>query len=205
MFLFWRVAYNFGVGLCLHLQSTIGFFHHMQHANWFWLTASQVEGDVRKLPRDVQGWLLYRGLSFFVLTADGVAFVLMTIRHAEPFNQQALPLYGLGVLLIAIHIWVKGAAFAQVGVYAYDYGDFFFRSTKSEFITNTGVYGAIPHPMYTVGYSGLYGAACISQSYTVLVLAAVAHTSQMLFLFAWEVPHMDRVWADGSSSAKKSK
>ena len=73
-----------------------------------------------------------------------------------------------------------------------DWGDFFFLVEHKK--TFEGVLQSIPHPMYSIGYIGYYGAALICQSYTVFFVGLVSHICDILFLTWVEKPHSDKLY-----------
>ena len=98
----------------------------------------------------------------------------------------------IGISLVIVNYTVKSNAVKAQGVYAWFYGDFFFRIRSS--LIYPGIYKWIPHPMYTVGYTAYYGLAILSRSQTVLFAALIGHGMQIAFLIFIEVPHIRRTY-----------
>lgn len=90
----------------------------------------------------------------------------------------------------------------MLGDYAWFWGDFFFVVDAK--LVFDGVFELFPHPMYTVGYAGYYGAALLTRSYTVLLVSLIAHISQLLFLIWVEEPHMLKIYGSWKESAEVS-
>lgn len=63
----------------------------------------------------------------------------------------------------------------------------------------------IPHPMYSVGYAWMYGAALLSNSFVVFGLALFSHMMQMLFLMFVETPHIEKIYGAPPNLADKSR
>ena len=59
-----------------------------------------------------------------------------------------------------------------------------------------GVFQMAPHPMYSIGYIGYYGIATVARSYPLLFISIAAHLMQFAFLFAVEMPHMDKTYPE---------
>lgn len=106
-----------------------------------------------------------------------------------------------GVLLLALSFWAKARAHDVLGDFAWFWGDFFF--TIEGKLVFDGVFRLFPHPMYTVGYAGYYGAALLTRSYTVLLLSLLAHLAQLAFLAMVEEPHIRKIY--GGAEAGKQK
>ena len=58
------------------------------------------------------------------------------------------------------------------------------------------MYEVAPDPMYSIGYIGYYGLSLLTGSYMVFFVSLAAHALQLLFLVAFENPHMDRVYGE---------
>jgi len=84
------------------------------------------------------------------------------------------------------------------GEFHWYWGDFFFLRMGNVELSLTGVFGMLPHPMYTVGYAWTYGCAVLARSYTVFACAMTFHLSQLLFLMLVEVPHVERLYSHES-------
>eukprot|EP00834_Sanchytrium_tribonematis_P001665 NODE_43_length_33755_cov_1.178542.p3 type:complete len:516 gc:universal NODE_43_length_33755_cov_1.178542:31807-33354(+) len=211
MFIFWRLAYNIGLGYILKMQS--------DH-KWLFLLAKQYQlfdtakssplqkfiktqlikkmGNDYKYedaPLELNVWLLFRALVDIILSNDFCAFVILTLVHADYSFKTFMDFMRLfiGIGLLVFNVWVKLDAHRVVGDFAWFWGDFFFLLDNPSLCFD-GVYDVAPHPMYSIGYIGMYGASLISKSYTVLYSSLLAHTLQFIFLAVVENPHINKIY-----------
>lgn len=212
-FLFWRAAYNLGIGILLHSQSNhkalvywarkSGIFsaekkHPLYNVIKMEMTAKihDKEYDFDAAPVEFNTWLIFRRLVDLILMCDFVSYSLFAIACMRVPEDEAWAM-GLGrwlggLVLIAFNLWVKLDAHRVVKDYAWYWGDFFFLIDQN--LTFDGVFEMAPHPMYSVGYAGYYGLSLISASYTVLFVSLLAHAAQFAFLTVVENPHIDKTY-----------
>lgn len=218
-FLFWRAAYNVGIGLMLHFQSHGRWFSRVFHQ---WLSSSPrnvafFEKHVslysgtfssKDYPKDFNAWMAWRSIVDVILANDFVCYTLMAIRLTE----LPQPLFGIGFLdtiaylvgflLCLFNVWAKSDAHRVLGDYAWYWGDFFFLIDKE--LVFDGIFQMFPHPMYTVGYSFYYGTSILTRSYTILYISVIAHISQLVFLVLVENPHIERTYGKMTDDVEKS-
>lgn len=214
----WRLAYNAGLGWMLHKQSScnwivdkakklgLGKLEKGQKRNWLArFLVRQIEGsvntgskayDYESKPVEYNVWILVRHLVDLILVNDFFSYIVFALSYFE-FPENGIATFDIfryiaGTLLLIINLWVKTDAHRVLRDYAWYWGDFFFRVEKD--LTFNGVFELAPHPMYSIGYVGLYGASLITRSYYVLFASIVFHISQLLFLTLVETPHMDKVY-----------
>ncbi|QIW99171.1 hypothetical protein AMS68_004689 [Peltaster fructicola] len=215
--LFWRSCYNFGIGWLLHMQS-----HHKRLVHW--AERSKIFNDPAKgdnprpflynmlkhemeakilsdykfpeAPIEYNTWLLFRRVVDLILMCDFTTFCCFTIACAgQPTGENifmTLARWVSGIVLVLFNLWVKLDAHRVVKDYAWYWGDFFYMIDQD--LTFDGVFELAPHPMYSVGYVGLYGFALMAASYKVLFMAIVAHAAQLTFLTLVENPHIERTY-----------
>lgn len=203
-FLFWRFAYNAGLGFLLHVQSNslaISRFYSSlasqfpQLDRWF----GKVMGpsyDADEYPMAFRSWLAYRWLVDVILGNDFVAYTVLTFVSFEfPASVGVLEVaqYILGISLCIFNLWAKWDAHRVLGDYAWYWGDFFFLVDKN--LVFDGIFQMFPHPMYTVGYSFFYGVSLITRSYRMLFVSLFAHLFQLAFLAFVENPHIDKTYS----------
>ena len=213
VFIFFRVAYNFGLGLLLRRQSRTQFLTRFVESlkrrgesSWqYRLVRKSLRGTLRvdainTLPPPFCAWILARYIINIILPSDVLAFSLVVVKYAAPFDAFSTPFDAFsavtGLILILASINAKVSAHKTLGQFAWFYGDFFYLlDTKADAeLAFDGVFQLFPHPMYTVGYFWCYGAALLSRSYVVFVLALLAHFSQMAFLVFVESPHIEKLY-----------
>lgn len=219
VFFFWRISYNVGIGVMLHVQS---------HQKWFsrifnrWLRSSAqnvafFEQNVslhsgtfssKDYPKDFNAWMAWRSIVDIILANDFIAYTLMAIRLTELpqplFNIGFLDVvaYLVGLLLCVFNVWAKSDAHRVLGDYAWYWGDFFFLIDKE--LVFDGIFQMFPHPMYTVGYFFYYGTCLLTRSYSMLYISVLAHISQLVFLVLVENPHIERTYGKMTDDAEKS-
>lgn len=204
LFLFWRLAYNVGLGILLKYQSDkqglvklakkYRIFEDPGKRKWLKTQLSMKmhqDYDFESSPIEYNTWLLFRQLVDLILMNDFGSYVCFAIAwfNTNPrssfFMDEQLRWIG-GIFLILFNIWVKLDAQRVVKDFAWYWGDFFFLIEQS--LTFDGVFEMAPHPMYSVGYVGYYGISLICASYTVLFVSIIAHVLQMAFLVLVETP-----------------
>lgn len=211
-FVFWRAAYDAGLGFLLQAQSRhgtlvqwarkYGVFDRKRSPERYEFIRRQLEPKMGSdynydtSPIELNTWLLYRRLVDLVLMCDFVSYILMVVVCSKSPLQDGSARFTLrligGAALILFNVWVKLDAHRVVKDYAWYWGDFFFLVDAD--LTFDGVFEMAPHPMYSVGYAGYYGFSLIAASYTVLFLSLAAHAAQFLFLIFVENPHIDKTY-----------
>lgn len=202
-FLFWRIAYDLGLGLLLRWQSQqrgltrlaerLAAAKGTRLGDWFRaaVVGDRVDIDFDAMPACFGAWVVFRQVVDVVLANDlmsYIAFCLYSINPPEQITGRVIVGYAAGVILCAFALWAKMDSYRVVQDYAWYWGDFFFL-VRAE-LTFDRVFKVAPHPMYTIGYSFFYGCALIARSYSVLYVSLFAHFCQLLFLAFFETPHM---------------
>jgi len=217
VFLFWRAAYNIGIGFLLKIQS-----NHLRLVSWarrwrlfedpakgknprpwlYQLLKSEFEAKIPadysfdEAPIEYNTWLAFRRVVDLILMCDFTSYCLFAVVCAgTPEDESALQAIGrwsLGIALFAFNLWVKLDAHRVVKDYAWYWGDFFFLVDQE--LTFDGVFEMAPHPMYSIGYIGLYGISSMAASLQVLFISIFAHVAQLLFLVVVEEPHIQKTY-----------
>ncbi|KAI9208427.1 phospholipid methyltransferase-domain-containing protein, partial [Polychytrium aggregatum] len=217
LFIFWRLLYFFILGSLLRAQSRRkwlvrwcrehGFGPNPRRPRSGWVTfwVDEIKRkmgrhyDYDAVPVEFHAWILFRGLAEFILINDFVSYALFVISYYEPpadghHGIMDILRYTGGILLLLFNLWVKVDAHRVVKDFAWYWGDFFLLIDSS--CKRDGVFEMAPHPMYSVGYIGFYGAALIAHSYYVLFVSLATHAGQFVFLRLVETPHMNRLYGD---------
>ncbi|EMR64219.1 putative phosphatidylethanolamine n-methyltransferase protein [Eutypa lata UCREL1] len=217
VFLFWRAAYNLGIGVLLRLQSNENklvawaqkwkLFEDPASAKnprpWLYsLLKRELEAKIpedyqfEKAPIEYNSWLVFRRLVDLILMCDFVSYCLYAIACAHTPDGEAFvgtfARWAAGLLLVGFNLWVKLDAHRVVKDYAWYWGDFFYLIDQE--LTFDGVFEMAPHPMYSIGYAGYYGISMISASYSVLFISILAHAAQFAFLVLVENPHIEKTY-----------
>ncbi|KEF53058.1 phosphatidylethanolamine N-methyltransferase [Exophiala aquamarina CBS 119918] len=217
IFLCWRAGYNIGIGWLLHMQS-----HHNRLVRWgrmskLFPSASNDENPRPKLrafvkreletkipkdynfddaPLEYNTWLVFRRIVDLILMCDFVSYMLFAITSARSPPGESIFMtllrWGIGVSLFIFNLWVKLDAHRVVKDFAWYWGDFFYLIDQE--LTFDGVFEMAPHPMYSIGYVGYYGASLMAASYKVLFISIIAHAAQFAFLVIVENPHIERTY-----------
>lgn len=216
IFLFWRAAYNAGIGWLLNAQSNHNrlvlwaknsrIFERPEtgknpHPALYRLLKREMETKIptdykfEEAPLEYNTWLLFRRVVDLILMCDFVSYCLFAIacfnRPVENWSTWALRWAG-GIVLFLFNLWVKLDAHRVVKDFAWYWGDFFYLIDQQ--LTFDGVFEMAPHPMYSVGYAGYYGISMMTASYAVLFISVVAHAAQFAFLTFVENPHIDKTY-----------
>ncbi|KAI8813693.1 phospholipid methyltransferase-domain-containing protein [Cladochytrium replicatum] len=223
LFVFWRITYNLGLGLLLREQSQsrlivrivrrMGFGNSSGVKNeWIYFLQKEIQTKMGTtvsfddMPIEYRAWMLFRGLVDVILVNDFASYVMFAMAYYQPpaASHNGYPritdflrLFG-GTFLLLFNLWVKMDAHRVVKDYAWYWGDFFFQVEQS--LKFDGVFSMAPHPMYSVGYVGFYGASLIVNSYWVFYVSLVAHAAQFAFLYLVENPHIEKAYGSSRRS-----
>ncbi|KAI1825315.1 phosphatidylethanolamine N-methyltransferase [Xylaria intraflava] len=215
--LFWRAAYNAGIGILLYRQSKDNklvawarkwklFESPSTGKNprpWLYSllkreteTEIHSEFDFDKVPIEYNTWLVFRRFVDLILLCDVVSFSLFAITCTRiPVGEHLLITVGrwlLGLIIVGFNSWVKLDALRVVKDYAWYWGDFFFLVDQE--LTFDGVFEMAPHPMYSIGYAWYYGFSIMAGSYAVFFISILAHACQFAFLGSVENPHIEKTY-----------
>jgi phosphatidylethanolamine N-methyltransferase len=216
IFLFWRAAYNAGIGWLLDGQSkhnrlvlwarNSGIFEKPEtgknpYPALYKIIKREMETKIPKdykfeeAPLEYNTWLVFRRVVDLILMCDFVSYCLFAIacfnRPEESWLLWALR-WTTGIVLFVFNVFVKLDAHRVVKDFAWYWGDFFYLIDQN--LTFDGVFEMAPHPMYSVGYAGFYGISLMVASYNVLFISVVAHAAQFAFLTLVETPHIDKTY-----------
>ncbi|KAI0409038.1 phosphatidylethanolamine N-methyltransferase [Xylaria palmicola] len=217
VYLFWRAAYNVGIGVLLRWQSNdntlVAWAQKWQLFEppstgknprpWLYKqlkreseTEIHSEFDFDNAPIEYNTWLVFRRFVDLILLCDFVSYVLFAIACTHtPVGEpvvMTMVRWLLGLAVVGFNFWVKVDALRVVKDYAWYWGDFFFLVDQE--LTFDGVFEMAPHPMYSIGYAGYYGISMMAGSYAVLFISILAHACQFAFLVLIENPHIEKIY-----------
>ncbi|PGG95640.1 phosphatidylethanolamine N-methyltransferase [Polytolypa hystricis UAMH7299] len=217
IFLFWRAAYNIGIGWLLHMQSnhrTMDLWARKSkifvnpatgenpHPHLYSLLKRELETKIpedysfEEAPLEYNTWLLFRRIVDLILMCDFTSYCLFAIACGSRPTGEGFIMMTLrwiaGMSLVVFNLWVKLDAHRVVKDFAWYWGDFFYLVDQD--LTFDGVFEMAPHPMYSVGYAGYYGISLMAASYKVLFISILAHAAQFAFLVAVENPHIEKTY-----------
>jgi phosphatidylethanolamine N-methyltransferase len=175
IFLFWRAAYNAGIGWLLDVQSKHNrlvlwaknsrIFENPEtgknpHPTIYKFLKREMETKIPKdykfedAPLEYNTWLVFRRLVDLILMCDFVSYCLFAVacfhRPEESWLLFILR-WTTGIILFIFNLFVKLDAHRVVKDYAWYWGDFFYLIDQR--LTFDGVFEAAPHPMYSIGYA----------------------------------------------------
>ncbi|WEW57429.1 phosphatidylethanolamine N-methyltransferase [Emydomyces testavorans] len=217
IFLFWRAAYNIGIGWLLHMQSnhrTLVLWARKSqlfvnpstgrnpHSRLYHFIKRELETKIpedycfEKAPIEYNTWLVFRRVVDLILMCDFVSYCLFAIAcGSRPTGEGVFMMllrWFAGMSLVLFNLWVKLDAHRVVKDFAWYWGDFFYLIDQE--LTFDGVFEMAPHPMYSVGYAGYYGISLMAASYKVLFISILAHAAQFAFLVLVENPHIEKTY-----------
>ncbi|CCW65721.1 unnamed protein product [Phytomonas sp. EM1] len=206
-FAFWRIVYNLGIGYILHKQSNSSFFVRIYHSamrRYPFLRSLLEESvvftkgkyKVSEFPDVFNAWMLFRQLENVVLSSDLISYIVLSMvcwEKISPWCPLDMLCFFIGLGSILFSLRCKIEAHRVVGDFAWYWGDFFFLLDRK--LVFEGIFQMFPHPMYTVGYTFMYGIPLMAKSYTLFYMSVFGHLSQLAFLALVENPHIDRTYS----------
>ncbi|KAL5890003.1 phosphatidylethanolamine N-methyltransferase [Pyricularia oryzae] len=97
-----------------------------------------------------------------------------------------------GTGLVALQIWTAVSIYDELGEFGWFFGDFFFNNRTK--LTYRSIYRFLNNPERVMGSLGLYGAALITWSRAIFVLALISHLLTLAFISYVEKPHMQKIY-----------
>ncbi len=179
--LFWRLWYSVGLGVILTLQSKEKMFtrHFVKYG--------ESAGEA---------WRQWKGMYHISLVLCHGSFMAACWKlYSFPEDwtyKWVLLKHVLGLSLIALQMWTASSIYESLGEFGWFYGDFFFDSTGK--LTYKSIYRFLNNPERVIGTAGLWGAALITWSRSIFLMALVGHILTLAFISYVEKPHMQKIY-----------
>jgi phosphatidylethanolamine N-methyltransferase len=177
----WRVWYHFGLGLVLDQQSKTKLW--TRH----FLKYGESAGEA---------WRQWKGLFHISMIMSNTTLI------AACWKMYSLPddwNYGLVLLrhviggsLIALQLWTALSVYESLGEFGWFCGDFFFDHEAK--LTYTSIYRFLNNPERVFGTAGVWGAALITWSRAIFMMALVTQILTAYYIAYVERPHMQKIY-----------
>ncbi|KAJ3167221.1 phosphatidylethanolamine N-methyltransferase [Irineochytrium annulatum] len=179
---FWRIMYNWVLGLILHLQST----------NKFWSRHFIKYGETTK--EAFHQWKIFFNLS---QSMTYITFFICACRlYTVPENWYhgiVLLKHIIAAILILLHIGTALSIHKALGDFGWFYGDFFIDSLRDANTLNyTGIYRFLNHPNAWAATASAWGITMVCGSWPLMWLTVFGQISNWMFVRYVELPHMHR-------------
>ena len=180
----WRVWYHYGLGILLQKQSKTKMW--TRHFLKFGESAGEA-------------WRQWKAMHHISMIMCNVSFVAACWKM---YNFPADWDYGwvllkhvLGGGLIALQLWTAFSVYDSLGEFGWFCGDFFFdHKAKLQY---TSIYRFLNNPDRVFGVAGVWGAALITWSRTIFVMALVTQLLTLYYISYIERPHMQKIYGRG--------
>ncbi|KAL7628079.1 phosphatidylethanolamine N-methyltransferase [Parahypoxylon ruwenzoriense] len=177
----WRLWYSVGLGIILNQQS----------ANKMWTRHFLKFGETVD-----DSWRQWKGMYHISQTLCHFAFMAACWKmYSAPVDWNygfVLLRHVIGASLIALQIWTAVSIYESLGEFGWFFGDFFYDQGAK--LTYTSIYRFLNSPERVIGTAGLWGAAIITWSRSIFVLALASHLFTVGFLQFVEKPHMQKIY-----------
>lgn len=182
--LVWRVWYHLGLGLILDQQSK----------NKMWTRHFLKYGE-----NAGEAWRQWKGMYHISMIMCNASFIAACLKmYSFPADWG----YGLvllkhvfGASLIALQLWTAFSVYDSLGEFGWFCGDYFFDHEAK--LTYTSIYRFVNNPERIFGTAGVWGAALITWSRAIFLMALVAQLLTIYFLAYVERPHMQKIYGRG--------
>ncbi|OTB19685.1 hypothetical protein K445DRAFT_313467 [Daldinia sp. EC12] len=143
-----------------------------------------------------EGWRQWKGYYHITLSLCYATFIAACWKmYSAPVDWNygfVLLRHVIGASLIALQIWTAVSIYDSLGEFGWFFGDFFFNQGAK--LTYTSIYRYLNNPERVLGTAGLWGAAIITWSRSIFVLALVSHLLTLGFIHFVEKPHMQKIY-----------
>lgn len=177
----WRLWFTVGLGVILHLQST----------NKVWSRHFVKYGESTG-----EAWSQWKALYHISTTmcyASLIAACWKMYSPPEDWNYGWVPLkHVTGASLVALQMWTASSIYESLGEFGWFFGDFFFDHQAK--LTYTSIYRFLNNPERILGTAALWGAALITWSRAIFIMALLNQILTWGFIAYVEKPHMQKIY-----------
>jgi phosphatidylethanolamine N-methyltransferase len=177
----WRIWYSLGLGSILTEQS-----HNKMWTRHF-LKFGESAGEA---------WRQWKGMYHLSMTMCYVSFIAACWKMYSPPEDWSygwvLLKHVVGASLVALQIWTAVSVYESLGEFGWFFGDFFFDHEAK--LTYKSIYRFLNNPERVFGTAGLWGAALITWSRAIFVMALLSQILTLGFIAYVEKPHMQKIY-----------
>jgi phosphatidylethanolamine N-methyltransferase len=177
----WRVWYSLGLGLILDQQS--------KAKKWtrHFLKYGESAGEA---------WRQWKGMYHISMVMCNVSLVAACWKMYSPPEDWdkglVLLMHVLGAALVALQVWTAFSVYESLGEFGWFCGDFFLNRKGK--LNYSSIYRFLNNPERVFGTAGVWGAALITWSRSIFVLAVVTHILTLWYISYVEKPHMRKIY-----------
>ncbi|KAH6607555.1 phosphatidylethanolamine n-methyltransferase [Trichoderma cornu-damae] len=179
--LVWRAWYHAGLGFVLDRQSKSKMW--TRH----FLKYGESAGEA---------WRQWKGMYHISMIMCNASFVAACWKMYNPPEDWgyglALLKHVLGAGLIALQLWTAFSVYDSLGEFGWFCGDFFFDHEAK--LTYTSIYRFLNNPERVFGTAGIWGAALITWSRAIFIIALVTQILNVMVIAFVERPHMQKIY-----------
>lgn len=179
--LLWRVWYHLGLGIILDRQSKTKMW--TRH----FLKYGESAGEA---------WRQWKGMHHISMVMCNASFAAACYKMyslpADWANGLVLLKHVLGGGLIALQVWTAVSVYESLGEFGWFCGDFFWDQEAK--LTYTSIYRFLNNPERIFGTAGVWGAALITWSRAIFIMAIVSQLLTLFYISYIERPHMQKIY-----------
>ncbi|PFH56349.1 hypothetical protein XA68_16691 [Ophiocordyceps unilateralis] len=177
----WRVWYHLGLGIVLDQQSKTKMW--TRHFLKFGESAGEA-------------WRQWKGMQHFCMIVCNASFMAACWKmYSAPEDWGdglVLLRHVVGASLVALQLWTAFSVYGSLGEFGWFCGDFFFDQEAK--LTYTSIYRFLNSPERIFGTAGVWGAALITWSRPIFIMAIVTQILSLYYLSFIERPHMQKIY-----------
>ncbi|ROT38756.1 phosphatidylethanolamine N-methyltransferase [Sodiomyces alkalinus F11] len=177
----WRAWYHVGLGRILTEQSR----------SKMWTRHFLKYGE-----NTTEAWRQWKSLHYLSMVLCNTSFIAACWKlYSFPDDWSygsALLKHVAGFSLVALQAWTAVSVYKSLGEFGWFFGDFFYDHGAK--LTYTSIYRFLNNPERVFGTAGLWGAALITWSPAVFVLALASQIMNLGFIAYVEKPHMQKIY-----------